>query len=152
MLTFRRSLRIGAALAALCITVAFIRVVVTSPTETTLTGSWQGLLLPLGTPLFETMRSTVTFRPDGSLVMIVEKSFSTFTAAGKYSLKDGVLTLTFASGTTANARYKITRSDNALDLQSLDTPAAAVLTLQPLAEAYRPLLPLPPNVPLAQKT
>jgi hypothetical protein len=128
-----RSIIIAAGLAAtLCVPVAVSRAIERAAlVDSGVNGSWKGGLLPPGITGFEAIQSSVTFRPDGNFTVTVEKPTGTFKRQGSYSLKDGVLALTYAFGSSAPARYRLTRTGKSLGLQPLDTPDAGALTLQP---------------------
>ena len=85
-----------------------------------LSGNWVGNVLPPGISPFEVIRSTVTFRPDGTFQVVTEKPTGSFRGAGTYSVQGRAVSLSFPS--TAPAYYRLTRSGDKFNPQLLLLP------------------------------
>jgi len=85
-----------------------------------LSGNWLGNVLPPGISPFEVIRSTVTFKSDGTFQVVTEKPTGSFRGAGTYSIRGSTAALSFPS--TAPAYYRLTRSGDKLNLQLVLLP------------------------------
>lgn len=83
-------------------------------------GAWHGGLLPpgiSGVDPFETVGSTITFRPDGTYTLRVAKPTGAFGGDGTYILDGDTLTLNPATGTASMTRLHVSRHGMTLTLQ-----------------------------------
>ena len=85
-----------------------------------LSGNWLGNVLPPGISPFEVIRSTVTFRPDGTFQVVTEKPTGSFRGAGTYSVQGREASLSFPS--TPSAHFRLTRSGDKLNPQLVLLP------------------------------
>ena len=85
-----------------------------------LSGNWVGNVLPPGISPFEVIRNTVTFRPDGTFLVVTEKPTGSFRGAGTYSVQGYAVSLSFPN--TAPAHYRFTRSGDKFHPQLLLLP------------------------------
>lgn len=93
-------------------------------------GAWEGGLLPPGISPFETIRSTVTFRADGTYTLRVVKPTGEFGGSGTYRVEGNTLTLGALSGSAAEECFRASRRGPTLTLEP-DADGTKLLTLSP---------------------
>ncbi len=109
--------------------------------HTALSGNWLGDVLPPGISPFEVIRSTVTFKPDGTFNVVVETPTGSFRGAGSYSVQGHTVSLSFPS--RAPVSYRLTRSGAKSNVQVLERVQPGPL-VKPTPTVKNTLHPTPP--------